>query len=238
MSILPQAKALRRLLGRCLDKLLPGSCLLCDEDSLQGPLCPACTAELPWLDPEHCPRCALPSPDAAVCGHCLRHPPPFSACHALLHYEFPADRLIQALKFGHRLSLAQWLANGLSMQLRAGDYDCILPLPLHSQRLAERGFNQSGEIARALARRLALPLALDILSRTRSTASQMTLPLKQRQANMNGAFECRSDLQGRRLLLIDDVMTTGATLHEAARTLRLHGAGDIQVAVAARAFKA
>lgn len=237
MSILPQAKAVRRQLGRYLDKLLPGSCLLCDDDSPQGPLCPGCTAELPWLAPAHCPRCALPSPAAAVCGQCLRHPPPFSACHALLHYEFPADRLIQALKFGHRLSLAKWLAGGLSVQLSARDYDCLIPLPLHPLRLAERGFNQSGEIARALARRLQLPLALDKLQRTRATASQMTLPLKARQANVKGAFECRTDLRGQRVLLIDDVMTSGATLHEAARTLQMHGAGDIQIAVAARAFK-
>lgn len=112
-----------------------------------------------------------------------------------------------------------------------------MPLPLHAQRLAERGFNQAVEIATHLEKRLKIPVDRYSLQRTRATPAQAELPLKERHRNVRGAFECRSDFSGRHLLLLDDVMTSGATASECARVLKLHGAASVTVAVAARALK-
>jgi ComF family protein len=121
--------------------------------------------------------------------------------------------------------------------LATADVDLIIPLPLHSERLRERGFNQSTEIAARLGKCLKLPVDRSTVLRTRATPPQAELPLKERHKNVRGAFECRGDFSGRRILLVDDVMTTGATLNECARVVKLHGASTVRVAVAARALK-
>jgi ComF family protein len=235
VSILPQPwrAALRRVAAR----LLPGSCLLCAADSAAGLLCPACAADLPRLPPALCPQCGDGTTLGERCGACLKDPPAFARTLALFRYEFPVDRLIQALKYGHQLPLAAWFGAGLAHKLNASEHDLVLPLPLHPSRLRTRGFNQSLEIARPVARALGLALDAALLSRTRATPPQADLPLKERARNVRGAFACAGDLGGRRILLIDDVMTTGSTLREAARILKLHGAGTITVAVAARALR-
>jgi ComF family protein len=234
MSILPQA--LQHPL-RSIAALLPGSCLLCAADNATSLLCPACTADLPQLPAALCPQCGDETTLGERCGACLKNPPAFARTIALFRYEFPVDRLIQALKYGHQLSLATWLGRRLGERLAAADYDLLLPLPLHPSRLRTRGFNQSLEIARVTSRVLGIPMNPTILTRIRATPPQAELPLKERCRNVRGAFECASDLEGKRILLIDDVMTTGSTLREAARILKLHGAGQITVAVAARALR-
>ncbi|MGB8544767.1 MAG: ComF family protein, partial [Azonexus sp.] len=166
-----------------------------------------------------------------------KDPPAFARTIALFRYEFPVDRLIQALKYGHQLALAAWLGHRLGERLVAENYDLLLPLPLHPSRLRTRGFNQSLEIARVTSKALAIPMNPAILTRIRATPPQAELPLKERGRNVRGAFECARDLAGKRILLVDDVMTTGSTLREAARILKLHGAGQITVAVAARALR-
>lgn len=233
MSILPQA--LRVTLGALAGHILPGSCLLCAADSASSLLCPACTADLPRQATTVCPQCAIETPLGERCGTCLKSPPAFTRTIAPLRYEFPVDRLIQALKYSHRLPLANWFGNCLSEQITADEHDLLLPLPLHPSRLRERGFNQSVEIARAIHRRLGIPMNVDCLSRVRATPPQAALPLKERAKNVRGAFECTTDLSGKRILLVDDVMTTGSTLRECARILELHGAAQITLAVAARA---
>jgi ComF family protein len=115
--------------------------------------------------------------------------------------------------------------------------ELIIPLPLHPERLRERGFNQSMEIAREIGKVLQRPVNHAALFRTRPTASQAGLALKARHRNVKGAFECTADLTGRHVLLVDDVMTSGATANECARVLKLHGASEVSVAVAARALK-
>ena len=237
MSILPQPSALRRLAARCLDSLLPGSCLLCAEDSTGSPLCTGCQTDLPWLHGPHCPRCALPTTHGEQCGACLVRPPAFTATHALFHYEFPVDRLIQAFKYGHRLSLAPWLARQLAERIDPAGYDCIMPLPLHPTRLTERGFNQSAEISRRLARYWHMAHDPDSLVRERPTLPQAGLAREARQDNVRRAFACQRGRHGLRILLIDDVMTSGATLDAAARALLQGGAARVEIAVAARAFK-
>lgn len=239
MSILPQppTPTLRDAVRRLADALLPGSCLLCGADAGRGLICAGCTADLPPAPSPACPQCGEATTLGERCGACMKDPPAFARTVALFRYEFPVDRIIHALKYAHRLPVAPWLGRRLARHLVAADFDLVVPLPLHPDRLRERGFNQSAEIARSLARDLGLPLEAASLVRTRATPPQAELPLKARAKNVRGAFECRSDLAGRRLLLVDDVMTSGATLRECARVLQLHGAGEITVAVAARALR-
>lgn len=238
LSILPQAfvHPLKQLARAWLDAVLPGSCLLCGTDSRDALLCPACASDLPALPPAQCPQCAEQTTHGERCGACLKTPPHFERTVAVFRYDFPVDRIIHALKYGHQLAVAGWLADRLAACLPTGDA-LIVALPLHDERLRERGFNQSVEIARSLGQRLACPVDCTSLRRTRATPAQADLPLTERQRNVRGAFECRTDFRGRHILLIDDVMTTGSTVNEAARVLKLHGATRVTVAVAARALK-
>lgn len=237
MRILPQAlpAPLARAADALATALFPASCLLCGGDGARPVLCPGCQADLPSLPTARCPRCAEPTTHGEHCGRCLHTPPHFDATCALYPYEFPADRLIHALKYGHQLGLAAWFGKELAARLPAVGEALVVALPLHPRRLSGRGFNQAGEIARALARQRGLEWTPDTLLRTRDTEAQAGLPLKGRAANVRGAFECRRDLGGRPLVLVDDVMTSGATLDEAARVLKLHGAGSVMAAVVARA---
>ena len=235
LEILPQP--LKRTLKHLQQRLMPGSCLLCAADSGGTLLCPACVTDLPALPEFRCPQCGEQTTHGERCGACLKEPPAFTRVDALFRYEFPVDRIIQAFKYGHQLALADWAGERLAKIIDEKDYDLLIPLPLHPQRLRERGFNQSVEIARHIASQTGIPLDHQTLIRTRATAPQAELALKERARNVRGAFECRADHSGRRILLIDDVMTTGATLREAARVLKLHGAAVINIAVIARALK-
>ncbi len=209
-----------------------GDCLLCGEESGPELLCAACAAELPALA-EHCPQCALPSPAGAVCGSCLNHPPHFDATHALWRYEFPCDRLVQALKYRARLALAGFFARALASR-PLPEVDLIVPMPLHPKRLAERGFNQALEIARGLARHLGRPIEPRGVLRVKDTLPQTELPYEERAKNVRGAFLCKLDLSGASVAVVDDVMTTGATLNELARALKRAGATRVENFVIAR----
>lgn len=238
MSILPQPlrQALKHVV-QGLSNALPGSCLLCAEDSGSRVICADCLAELPGMPPQCCPSCAEQTSYGERCGACLHKAPHFDKVVAGFRYDFPVDRIIHSLKYGHQLSVAEWLGERLSTQLTASDHDLIIPLPLHPARLLERGFNQSMEIARALGKALNRPVEYHHLQRTRPTRPQADLPHKERHKNVAGAFECRKDYTGQRILLVDDVMTTGSTLNECARILKIHGAETVSVAVAARTLK-
>ena len=151
MSILPQPlrQALKHV-AQGLSNALPGSCLLCGEDSASRVICADCLAELPGMPPQCCPSCAEQTSYGERCGACLHKAPHFDKVIAGFRYDFPVDRIIHSLKYGHQLSVAEWFGERLSTQLTASDHDLIIPLPLHPARLLERGFNQSMEIARAL----------------------------------------------------------------------------------------
>lgn len=222
---------------RWLSRAAPGSCLLCGADAGGTLICADCADDLAPAPAPACPQCGEATTHGERCGACLTRPPHFAATVAPFRYEFPVDRVVQALKYGHQLTVAPWIAACLAERLDAGEYDLIVPLPLHPARLRERGFNQSQEIARHLGRRLGLPVDAASLIRRRPTPPQAGLTQKERHANVRGAFECWTDLAGRRALLVDDVMTTGATADECARVLRLHGATSVTVAVAARALR-
>lgn len=213
--------------------LLPQSCLLCAAASGNALLCPDCERGLPRLPASLCPRCALPTPQGEICGACLKRPPHFDTTVAAFAYAFPVDKLVQQFKYAHRIAIADFFARALlDRSLPAAD--CVIPLPLSAQRLRERGFNQAVEIGRPIARALSVPLALTACVRRVHTAPQAMLPWKERRQNVRNAFECSVDLAGRSVLLVDDVMTTGATLDECARVLKDHGAGAICCLVAAR----
>lgn len=183
--------------------------------------------------------CAIPTPDGRVCGHCLANPPAFAATIAGFSYDFPVDSLIQALKYGGNLAVASLLARLLAEQVAPESRpDLVIPMPLHPARLGERGFNQSTEIARPLARSLKLTLASDICRRAKNTPPQATLDHKERVRNIRGAFSSAGEVAGKKLAVVDDVMTSGATVNELAKTLLRAGAAEVRVWVVARALPA
>lgn len=223
--------------ARALNTLLPHECFLCLAASNEQLLCPACRDSLPIMPAERCPICALPTPGAAVCGACLKRPPHFDESHAVFRYEFPVDTLIHALKYGHRLASADFLATALLEAAPGARPDLIIPVPLAPKRLAKRGFNQAVELARRLARNWDVPLDTREVARAIDTLPQASLPWKERAKNIRHAFSCSCDLSGKSVLVVDDVMTTGTTLNELAGTLKACGAAWVGNLVLARALK-
>lgn len=180
-----------------------------------------------------------------ICGDCLKSPPDFDATFVVSDYAPPIDQLIISLKFSGNLSVARILAEQLSQsvlsQLNASAAlpDLLIPVPLASKRLAERGFNQSLEIAKPFSRALNIPLSRHLICRTRETLAQSLLPLKNRDKNMRRAFSIpipsdRRKIQHKHIGIIDDVMTSGATLHELSALLKRAGAARVTNFVIAR----
>jgi len=215
--------------------LLPQACALCHAPSAAALLCGDCIAALPALGPA-CPLCALPGDEAVPCAPCRRHGRPWQRAVAAWLYAFPVDRLVQQLKYGRRLALADALGAGLAAAVGCAGPpwpDAIVPLPLAPARQRERGFNQSQLIARTLARQLGLPLVHGLV-RVRDDGPQAALAGLRRVANMRGAFAARAALDGLHVAIVDDVMTTGATLAAATRAARDAGAARVDVLVVAR----
>jgi ComF family protein len=207
--------------------------VLCGGSAARTALCSRCADDLPLLDNAHCPICALPSPAGQTCGACLKQPPHFDATQAHYRYAYPLDRLLQHYKYGRHLIVASLFPANES----ADTIDAVIAVPSTPAHLKERGFNPALELARPLAKALGLPLLLNAISRPHDAPAQASLPWKDRQKNIRNAFECHADLSGRRILVVDDVMTTGATLNELARTLKRYGAAYVENRVIARALK-
>lgn len=216
----------------------PPRCALCDARGDDGlDLCAACRADLPALTLA-CARCALALPiHLDLCPACRRKPPPFAAACAALRYEAPVDWLVTRLKFHRCLSHARILGALLAERVggAAVEADVVLPVPLHPSRLRERGFNQAHEIARVFGQRLGLPLAPNLARRTRATGHQLGLSAAARAANLRGAFAAAPQVAGKRIAIVDDVITTGHTAAELARTLKRAGAETVVAWAAARA---
>jgi ComF family protein len=191
---------------------------------------------LPWLDAPLCPRCALPTSNGEICGYCLKTPPAFERTIAALRYEFPLDVLIQELKYRHQFALVSLLGGILTERVRQAGLrpDLLIPMPLHPSRLRERGFNQALELAKFVAARLDLPLLAQGAERIRATPPQVGLPWKERAKSVRGAFGCSIDLRGKHVAILDDVMTTGTSLHELALVLRKQGAVEISALTVGR----
>lgn len=170
-----------------------------------------------------------------MCGHCLKDPPAFTHTHALFRYAFPVDRLIQQLKYQEKLSIAPLFGTLLAARRQGALPDIWLPMPLHANRLKERGFNQTVEFTHTLATATQRPMQTAWATRERDTPSQAGLKREARRKNMKNAFRCKPDVAGLHIGIVDDVMTTGSTLNALAETLIGAGAKEVSCTVVARA---
>lgn len=214
---------------------LPGACLLCSAPSRESGLCQACFDSLPFAIGERCPVCAVATPGATQCGRCLKRPPAYDRVVVALDYVSPVDFLVADLKYSRKLAAARVLAYPLARRLEQEPYpDIVLPMPIAASRLRERGFNQASEIARHACAGFGIRVSERIARRTLAQQSQTALPWRDRARNVLGAFDCKTDLSNKTIAVVDDVITTGATLHELARTLKSAGAETVIGWIAAR----
>lgn len=214
-----------------LHDALPQRCALCSAPAGRRQLCAACERALPRLGPT-CPHCALPAIDETPCAECLRRPPPWTHALAAFAYAYPLDRLLHALKYRAALAYAPLFAEALARQVRTRP-QMVVAVPLSPRRQRQRGYNQAQEIARPLARELDVPLCA-ALSRTRDTPALAALPWRARGTSMRGAFVAAAPVDGASVALVDDVLTTGATLRAATLALLAAGAARVDVWVVAR----
>lgn len=222
-----------------LSTLLPSPCLFCGAGRARHGVCAGCRAELAGRAAARCPVCAIGNLLAALCGECLRAAPAFDRTVAAASYAFPLDAAIIRLKYGKDLTLADALGGLLYEAIRDEPLpDLVVPMPLSAARLRARGFNQAAELARAPAARRHARLGLDVARRTRDAPAQASLPFERRAGNVRDAFACSRRLDGMHVAIVDDVMTTGASLDALACALRRAGALRVVCWVLARTEKA
>ena len=238
------APALRTFLGALADFVFPPYCAICSGPLAEGEqiVCERCWSQLEVLrGPYCCPRCGLPlEEDADGCPECSGKTFNFSGAKILAEFGPISQGIIHLLKYagkrslGHRLG--ELLADVVSGDDRSARADLIVPVPLHPSRLRERGYNQSALIARSMGRCMGTPVDERGLRRIRQTRTQTALTSEERRRNVAGAFEVRSPgrITGRRVLLVDDVLTTGATVDACAVALLDEGASEVFVAAVAR----
>lgn len=236
---------LRREAAELIDFCFPPHCLLCGEGLGGGDpteLCPDCLSGFLPLPSPHCPCCALPFETIGgrnhLCGDCLLHPPPYDWTLALGLYEETLRHAIHRFKFDGVINLDRPLARQLqrlwSESPPPWQPDLLVPVPLYRERLQMRTYNQAQLLARELGRLQGLPVE-DRLLRIRDTHPQPGLTARERQENLAAAFTCGGGVAGKRVLLVDDVMTTAATARACAAALKAGGAGRVAIAVLARA---
>jgi len=228
------------LIERAFDLILPSCCAVCaapGHDDLA--LCLRCHARLPRPG-NGCAVCARPLENEGplICGRCQQAPPHYDRTIALLQYKEPVDHLIIGLKFSARLAHARLLST-LFMDTLDDETkpELLIPMPLHRQRLRERGFNQSMELARLISKQTGIPIDANSCSRTRNTEPQSTLSAKGKEKNVKNAFAVIQPIKAKHVAIVDDVMTSGHTVNELARTLKRAGISRVDVWVMARAAK-
>ncbi len=239
--------------------LFATSCLLCDSQISQArgnylanvSLCKACYEDLPWMA-HACKQCGIACKDCSanspVCGHCQKNAPAVDYTHSALHYVSPVDYLVTELKFRKQLAsaaiLSELLCRFLEQRLNReaaqliGKPDLIIPVPLHKKRLASRGFNQAVELAKPLAKKFSIPLAKQLVRRSKNTLPQSELDASQRRKNIRNSFQIENQQQLKQashVVIVDDVVTTGATCNELARLLKKSGVQKVGVWSVARA---
>jgi len=232
-----------------LDTLFPPLCHVCrtfvpGREEIH--LCAGCRGKIRGIGSPFCPVCGFPFATEGggdhPCGTCVTTRRPFTAARAAFRFEGPVQELIHRFKYGKKVHLARPLglltAGFLSPFIEAEGADFIVPVPLHGRRLRERGFNQAQLLGRVLSREWRIPLSVDNLRRVRWTEPQIGLTAADRERNVRNAFQVARPerFRERRLLLVDDVYTTGSTAIECARTLKRAGAGEVLVVTAARAL--
>lgn len=219
-----------------LDLLLKQSCILCaSHNGGSIGICHDCLNDMPWHTGAQCPQCAMLS-NGLPCGSCLNVPPHFDATQALFTYDYPLDRLLQHYKYRESLHLANAFAELWLNKKHPHNpaIDLIIPMPMHATRLKQRGFNQALEIAKVISKQTRIALDYHACQRSKLTPPQASLPLKDRIKNIHGVFKCEKNLHGLHIALVDDVMTSGASLNELAKTLKQAGAAHVECWVIAR----
>lgn len=226
-------------LAELYSKLLPIPCFLCGDFSLHDALCKACVEELPWLD-QCCQRCALPLNESGICGQCLQQPPPQQLSLAVFRYETPINHCIAAFKFHQQLVFARLFAKLLATKVKQRQQplpEILIPIPLHSSRLRQRGYNQSAQLTDTLSTELTIPVDKTSFIRQRNTSPQTGMSGKQRKRNVKQAFAVAKPLPYKHVALVDDVFTTGHTTAEASRCLQQNGVKTVEVWTIARAIR-
>ena len=224
-------------------RMMPQDCQLCGV-STPTAICAACVCDLPLRLVQGCECCGqvgdVQSLEGEICGDCLADPPKFDGTQSAFSYAFPLDKLMQSFKFNANLALLDLFVDHFVGALKnnmASMPDVIIPMPLAKKRLATRGFNQAALLAREIGKRLNVKVESHGLLRVRETPPQAGLNRSARLENMKGAFDCAQNLAGQRIALVDDVMTTGATMSDAARALKKQGATKIAAWAIARASR-
>ena len=216
---------------RAIARALPQACALCAAPCGSTLVCVACERALPHLGPA-CPLCALPSPNGETCGKCLARPPPWGRATAAFAYAYPLDQLVAAMKYRGVIAYADILAGALASRIDARP-DAIVPVPLAPPRQRHRGFNQADEIARRLALASGVPVVRGLV-RMQDAPAQASSERRLRARNVRRAFAALPRIAGKRIAIVDDVLTTGATLAAAAHAARRGGADVIAGWVVAR----
>ena len=232
-SLYGQLKRMPRI-DRCvknvLDALYPPRCVLCDRLDRIG-LCAECLNGLDRI--EHpCFKCGVSCTGPGPCGRCQAQPPAYDITISPFQYQPPLTVLIHRFKYRRNVALARPLANLLSQEITRRKYprpQLLIPVPLHWTRLLWRGFNQSVELARHISSELDIPISRNLVYRNRKTTSQARLPLRQRQHNISNCFELRRPLNAASVAIVDDVVTSGATVNQMSQELRKKGAVHIQI---------
>lgn len=222
----------RALVDNYLRPLLPPRCGYCGAGTPGLPICADCSADLPWNDCA-CPGCARPQSHPSLCGRCAARPPPYDRAWTAFELSAPVQQAIHGLKYRGRLIEAHTLGRLIAGRLPSRP-DLIVPVPLHRWRLMRRGYNQALELGRALSAATGIPLDAGAAVRLRATEDQIGKTAAQRRHNVKGAFRVTRDLGGLQVTLLDDVMTTGATLGELAMACRRAGAARVEAWALAR----
>jgi len=237
------ASWVRQFSFRVLDFFLPRLCLFCGgvvAEEAEAAVCPDCERTIEWVESPVCPCCGLIFPNREgedrLCGPCQTDPPPFSRARAAAVYEGPVAKSVTRFKFSRQMAylpvMQHWLQVPRCAEL-AADADLLVPVPLHPRRLRRRGFNQALLLARAFPE---AEVRLETLARVRHTVPQVGLNPKERRENVHQAFAVPrpEEVKGKKVLLVDDLYTTGATVRECARVLRRAGASRVEVLTVAR----
>jgi ComF family protein len=227
-----------------LDIALPTLCVACREPVDGDGVCAACWAELSFIAPPFCPRLGIPfiyDPGPGLLSmEAIANPPAYQRARAAVRYDDVARTLVHALKYQDRTDLAPAMGGWMARAGREllGEADVLVPVPLHWRRGWSRRYNQSGALARVIERQSGVKVAPEALRRVRPTQQQIGLTRSQRASNVQGAFKVaphkQSEIQGRRVVLVDDVLTTGATVDACARALLRAKAASVDVLVFAR----
>ena len=210
-------------------------CILCCRPAGDSGLCSACLTSLPIADGNRCPVCASLTATASQCGRCIQRRPNFDRAIAALEYTSPVDHLVTSLKYSRDLAAARALAYMLARVLENEPYpDIVLAMPIAPDRMRERGFNQAQEIARYACAQFGLDLSHGIAKRASARSPQASLPWRERAKNVRGVFSCNADVAGKTIAVVDDVLTTGATLDELAAVFKRAGAQAVVGWIVAR----